>query len=217
MDSDELIKVDFYLSELRSLRSLHLSSQHIDMLETSTKTMKTAIDSLLHSKIKYSSELLDSEETVHNLRTDCDRWEQLVCKTMTLVDDAHTKIASLSQAVVRLIDSNETARIPATVENAQNEAAAEIQSVESSDRNAEQNEENNHVYRCTKCPRTFGNLAPFYRHGVKSHGTNSPYVQKKKLKKAKGRMTNKMVRDAVSKAIKIRDSFLKDLEKYNIE
>lgn len=206
MDSDELTKVDFYLSELRSLRAMHSTSEYVAMLETSTKTMKTTIDSLLQTKIMYSNELLDSEETIHYLRADCDRWEQLVCKTMTLVHDAQTKIASLSQAVVRLIDSNETAPISVTVENDPNEADAEIYNEKSPDGNDEGNEENIQVYRCTECPRTFSNLAPFYRHGVKSHGTNSTYVQQKKWKKAKGRMVAKkmkMKRAVVNEAMKL--------------
>lgn len=63
MESDELAKVNVYLSKLRDFGAIHLSPQRVDMLETTTNPIE-----LIRSRTEYSNELLDLEQIVHNLR-----------------------------------------------------------------------------------------------------------------------------------------------------
>lgn len=63
MESDELAKVNVYLSKLRGFGAIHLSPQRVDMLETTTNPIE-----LIRSRTEYSNELLDLEQIVHNLR-----------------------------------------------------------------------------------------------------------------------------------------------------
>lgn len=196
MDSDELVTLDLYLSELRSLGAMQSSSQQVEMLETTMSTIKMAIDVMTRSKIKESAQFLNSEQIIRNLRQDCETWEQLVCRMMTLVDESQQKINSLALAVAKLINSErkEMAQNSPDDENARNEALEEFQIGKSTEQMEEGNEEEVHVFRCDKCPRTFHNLAPFYRHGVKYHGQNSAALKLKKLKRSKGKMVSNRVK-----------------------
>lgn len=197
MDSDELVKLDLYLSELSSLGAMQSSSQQVEMLETTMSTMKMAIDVLSRSKIKQSAQFLNSEQIIHDLRQDCESWEQLVCRMMTLVNESQQKINSLALAVAKLIDPerNEMARSSPDDEKAHNEALEELQVSKTTEQMDEGNEEEVHVFWCDKCPRMFDNLARFYRHGVKYHGQHSAAMKLKKLKRSKGKMVSKRVKN----------------------
>lgn len=186
MDSDEFAKLDYYLSQIRSFGALRSSSLHVNMLQTTTESMKVGIDTLIRTKIRHSKELLSSEQIIQNLRQDCDRWEQFAHKSMTLVEEAHKKIAHLSQAVVKLIDHNEIPQNTGSVENIRNDVTEEpVVQID------ERNEGVAQVYRCEECPKTFNKLAILYRHKVKIHGQHSTAAKQQKIKKAKKKLVAK--------------------------
>lgn len=197
MDTDELVKLNLYLTELRSLDAMQSSSQQVEMLEKTMGTMKMAIDVMTRSKIKQSAQFLNSEQIIRNLRQDCEKWEQLVSKTIILVDDSHKKIDTLAQAVAKLIDPEreEIARNAPDDENGQNEALEEFQNGELTEQMDEGNVEDVHVLCCDGCPKTFNKLALLYRHRVKYHGQHSATVKQKKLRKSKGKMVSKRMRN----------------------
>lgn len=200
MDSDEVVKVNFYLSELRSLGAMHSTTQKVDMLDKTINTMKKAVDTLIRSKIKHSGELLDSDK----LRQECDQWEQLVCRMMSLVEEAHTKIATLADAVTKLVERNVAGQNSAIDANAKNEAKGKIQNEKSTDQMDTENDEEIPIYRCHECPRAFTKMALLYRHEVKIHGQHSVAEKQKKSKKAKAKVAAKtMKKKHMIDAIKI--------------
>lgn len=216
MDTDELVILDLYLNELRSLAEMHSSSQQVEMLETTMGTIKMAIDVMTRSKIMQSAQFLNSQQIIRNLREDCERWEQLVCKTVTLVNESHKKIDTLAQAVTKLIDPerNEMGPSPSSLddENAHNEVREEFQNGEATEQMDDGNDEEVHVFCCFECPRTFKKLALLYRHGVKYHGQYSAPVKQKKLKESKRKMVSKRVKNKrkflVSDAMKVIESIV---------
>lgn len=186
MESDEVAKVDFYLGELRILRSMESKSLHLTTLEESMKTMKATIETLIRSKIKYSGELLDAGQAVNESREERDRLEQLVCKTMSLVEESQTKIATMADSIVALIASKEAES------DQPMETAAEV--LMANDQINAKKDGEHQVYRCDGCPKKFRKAALLHRHELRKHGEHSAAAPKSTQRKFKKKNAKKVLK-----------------------
>lgn len=188
MDSVEVAKVNLYLAEMRSLRSMQTASLRVDSLEQTAKMLKTTTDALFRSKIMYSAELLDADHSNCDLRQESDRLEQLACKMMSLIEGAHTKIATLAEAVTKSVGRNGATCEPATDENAKSGTIDGSENVESNENMDVVSDEEDQDFRCDECPRKFKKMAALYRHGVRMHGRQSAAGKQQKLKRFKAKI-----------------------------
>lgn len=192
MDYDELVQVNFYLRQLRSFRAMHSSSQQVDEIETTVKSLKTALEHLIRSKIAYASEQL-----IENPKCECYKWEELVCKSIYLVENAHKSIGNLLQSSNELIKCNVSMRKLLAFPTVQNEPVDEIQNGGPSNQADDETREIK-SFRCGKCIKTYDNMARLYRHEFKIHGQHSKITKPKKKRSSNAdSMRSEMIKQSI--------------------
>lgn len=180
---DEMKQLDFYLSELRSLRTMSLSVQQVDTLERSIETMKSSLHSVTRLRLKHSQEMLEAHDAIVKLRQESNSWERLAQKMMKLLEGANKQIASLDQSVVQFFQRVQTASASFVDETPHLETTEEVQSP--SEHDNENDIEMTYLFDCGDCPRKFRRISQLFRHESIAHGLHSAKKMKRTPKTGK--------------------------------
>lgn len=182
---DEMKQLDFYLSELRSLRTMSLSVQQVDTLEKSIDTMRTSLHSVTTLRLKHSNEMLEAHDAIVKLRQESNSWERLAHKMMKLLENANKQIASLDQSVAQFIQRVHTASESFVDETPHLETTEEVQSPSEHEHVNENDIEMTYLFDCGDCPRKFRRISQLFRHESIAHGLHSTKKMKKTPKTGK--------------------------------